>query len=359
MSFSESDSETELDKQYDDVEVLVSDLMHKKHIETLKFLREVLNENKELRDRMRLLENERPECLQEESEDNSASLKEYKEELKVKAYCKETIDQETQTYESVAHYEELHRQWNQKKIEYEKELERVDIENEQLKSQNDELVESYETLKNNFNFLNENLNKQTHKILELQNHIEELLQFNQEIPFLKQINIELEEKIKKLENDLNEKFLLIKELEEVKEKLNEDQIQIHNHFNEEIEKHKETLNNHLNCAVTISDLESKIDSQKNENHSLMLDINNLNDYISRLNDEINSLKEKLTYQENNVNFKEFIMLKRELNALKQASIGSPNVSIHKNSASPASSPLPPLKESILKKKFNQQLKNSN
>jgi chromosome segregation ATPase len=357
MSFSETDSETELDKQYDDVEVLVGDLMHKKHIETLKFLREVLNENKELRDRIRVLENERPEELQDDTNEQSIFLNE-EEPNKTSIHQKEMTNQETQTYESVEHYDELQRQWNLKKSEYEKELERVDIENEELKNQNDELIESNESIKENLNFLNENLNKQTHKILELENEMEKLLQINQEIPFLKQIIKELEDKIQEFENDLSEKSLIIKELGEKIEKSNENEIQIQAHFNAEFEKHRLTLNDHLNCAIKISNLESKLESEQHKNNDLTLDIDNLNEYINRLNDEINCLKEKITYQESNMNFKEFIMLKRELNALKQATIGSSNVNMLTNTTSPASSPLPPLKESLLKKKFGQQSKNS-
>ena len=95
-----------------------------------------------------------------------------------------------------------------------------------------------------------------------------------------------------------------------------------------------------------------------------IEIERLNYLSFQLNTENENLKEKMRSNESNMNFKEFIVLKRdnarlmsELNSLKQDKMNSNIKSAYYESntstvatVSPASSPLPPLKESMIKKK---------
>ena len=157
---------------------------------------------------------------------------------------------------------------------------------------------------------------------------------------------------KSVEEDLN---LKINELEEKIIKNKED-------ADIEINNLKILCNKHDECNQIIENLKENLKIKEKELYGKDIEIERLNYLTFQLNNENETLKDRMRQNEANMNFKEFVILKRdnarlisELNSLRndkqnlnslKATQNESNASI----ASPTCSPLPPLKESMIKKK---------
>lgn len=358
----DDDSDVNTDEEND-----LGDLMRNKSVETIRFLREVLKENKKLQDRVNILEQE----LRESLNDQEISTK-YKIPLKTHMLI-ETLDQEIQTDDNEEENEdheqaliEAEKQWTFKKQEYERELNRVDVENEELKAKINELANTNKNLNENIAQLTKNLNQSLKENEELSKAKENVAAGGKELISLNKLNQELKEKLEKKRFDLLENKSIIDNLNLKITQMQDDMKSLEQNKLDEINMLNIKLTDHLKCEQLISEMEEVVSYKENHLSQANDELNRLNELINRLNEEIDELRSKIREQESNFNFKEFISIKRELNTLKQERnsmqanhnryFESPR-SLHKNSIStPGMTPLPPLKESLIKKKNQKPFK---
>lgn len=173
----------------DDDEAKVNNLMSQKHVETLKFLRQVLKENKDLRNRIDLIQIELQDSLMENNRPISVNYIQ-KQTLNqspppslppilnvINNYI-ERYDAEIQTEEEepievvvddhlLEEINSMKKEWEIKKHEFEKELKRVDEENEKLTKDNDKLVKNLKSLNENIDTLMMQINEIKRDKLEL------------------------------------------------------------------------------------------------------------------------------------------------------------------------------------------------
>ena len=334
----------------------INELMHQKHVETLKFLREVLSENRDLRNRIELLQSEIHDSY-EETRPKSG----YKTPLKESIWVIEKFDAEMQTDpvidESIEQLNSLQKEWNIRKNEYDRELNRVDEENETLRQDNEDLNRRQHDLNETIRVLTTQINEIKKEKIELSGKIDNLIEKNKEIDYLKKLVNELNTQASEKNMKLMENIKTIENLNLKICGLEEEIIKNREIANEEINELKILCNKHDNCNQIINNLNEDL-NQKIENiNRKQIEIERLNQLVYQLNSEVESLNQRLKQNESNMNFKEFISLKRELNALKQDKINNtatPRSAIA--ASSPTASPLPPLKESMIKKKPIRSLK---
>jgi len=345
--FSDEADYDELDVEHQEDKETVNDLMHKKHVETLKFLREVLADNRELRDRLNLLQNDVPEPVDDEP----------KQQISVDfiGNCDEATQTEGDEGEKES-LEEMTKQWSIKKAEYEKELNRVDEENEELKAKNDDLEHVNKNLIERMNQMQQNLSEWKHEHMVLEERVRELTDENKEIPYLTRLNQELHAKNDDYEAVIKKNSQQNKSLSQEISYLNDNLHAVESKWKNEIKILNSKLDDHSKCSEQLFELEDILSQKQAEIERNKIGIRDLNEVIVGLKDEIEGWKFKLRNNENNVNFKDFVNMKRELNAMKQDKCAqSPSQikgSFSTASSSPTTSPLPPLKDALIRKKLS-------
>ena len=363
----------------------INSLMEQKHVETLKFLRQVLKENKDLRNRIDLIQIEIQDSLNEINNTRPISVKKetkietplpsiinvlnnYIEKSDVEIQTDEVEKEEEEEDKNYLFEEEINsmkKEWEIRKQEYEKELKKVDVENEELRKDNENLIKIRGTLTKNIDNLTNQMNEIKREKIELLSKIENLNEENKEIDYLKKI-------IEEQNLLINERNKMVMEKEIQNENLN-NRI---NELIEEIVKNREMSNIQINnlklicakheeCNQIIENLNQKIKVNESTIYEKDIEIERFNYLTFNLSTENENLKEKMRQNETNMNFKEFIVLKRdnarllsELSSLKQDQKINSNMKLTYNESnsstvvtvSPISSPLPPLKESMIKKK---------
>ena len=267
--------------------------------------------------------------------------------------------------ESIEQLNSLQKEWNIRKNEYDRELNRVDEENETLRQDNEDLNRRQHDLNETIRVLTTQINEIKKEKIELSGKIDNLIEKNKEIDYLKKLVNELNTQASEKNMKLMENIKTIENLNLKICGLEEEIIKNREIANEEINELKILCNKHDNCNQIINNLNEDL-NQKIENIHRKLSVyqrsitkkfkfyNLIQKYCYN---KIESLNQRLKQNESNMNFKEFISLKRELNALKQDKINNtatPRSAIA--ASSPTASPLPPLKESMIKKKPIRSLK---
>ena len=211
----------------------------------------------------------------------------------------------------------MKKEWDIRKQEYERELQRVDAENEQLGRENEEALEQKASLSGTVNVLTMQINEVKHENLELNGRIADLNEELKEIPYLKQVNIEMSGKLNERTEQLLESRSLIESLNAKVRSLEEEIDKILKQSNDEIENLKSLSNRHEKCEEIIEGLNQILVGKDGEIFERDMEIERLNRVVFQQSLEIDHMKEKMKQNESNANFKEFIAMKRELNALKQ------------------------------------------
>jgi chromosome segregation ATPase len=363
---------------------ITTSLMEQKHVETLKFLRQVLKENKDLRNRIDLIQTEIQDSLNEINNARPVSVKkETKIETPLPAIINvlnnytEKYDVEIQTDEVEKEEEEdknylfeeeissMKKEWEIRKQEYEKELKKVDVENEEFRKENENLIKIRGSLTQNINNLTNQMNEIKREKIELISKIENLNEENKEIDYLKKIIEEQNLIINERNKKVMEKEIQNENLNNRINELIEENAKDREMSNIEINNLKLICTKHDECNQIIENLNQKIKVNESTIYEKDIEIERFNYLTFNLSTENENLKEKMRQNESNMNFKEFIVLKRdnarllsELSSLKQDQKVNSNMKLTYNESnsstvatiSPTSSPLPPLKESMIKKK---------
>lgn len=220
--------------------------------------------------------------------------------------------------------------------------------NQSLRQRCDKLTETVQTLHKNNDVTNEKLAELSKTNLKLSDDTKKQNELKETVNLLRVENEQIYLELQGKEGELNMRKEEIAQLTKMLEKFNdtikayEEQKIIISNLKAENDKHLKEK--HLICQQKINELSHECRAAKDTIETQRAEIEKWN----QLNKELNKNLEKIKLEQQNFNFKEFIALKRELNALKQERERDfvANVTVSSNQAAlvPVQNPLPPLKE---------------